>query len=339
MPKTSILRASVATLALSLALPVAIANAADTGQLTVYNGQDEGPVEAAIAAFETKTGIKVAMRKAGSPAFANQIAQEGAKSPADIFYAEYTSPLGVLKGKGLLGQVPPDTLSQVPARFSDSDGTWLGVTARSQVLVYNTKAVQEEALPASVLDFAKPEWKNRVAFNPKSAAFLEQLTAVAKVDGHDKAKTWLEALKANAKAYPSNMAMIMAVERDEVPVAIVGDNYWFAVAKEKGGEDKMASRIHYIGHKDPGAQITVSGATMLKSAPHKKEAEEFLAFLVSPEGQKAIAATAADYPLRPGVASPFAVKAFADLDPSPVTPSEVGTAREGLDLEREVGLN
>lgn len=332
-------RLTMAALALSLGAPAMTAHAADSRQLTVYNGQDEGPVEAAIAAFEKKTGITVAMRKAGSPAFANQIAQEGANSPADIFYAEYTSPLAVLKGKGLLGQVPAETLKQVPARFSDNDGTWLGVTARSQVLVYNTKAIQESALPASVLDFEKPEWKGRVAFNPKSAAFLEQLTAVAKVEGHDKAKTWLEALKANAKAYPSNTAMIMAVERDEVPVAIVGDNYWFAVAKEKGGDDKMASRIHYIGHKDPGAQITVSGATMLKSAPHKKEAEEFLAFLVSPEGQKAIAATAADYPLRPGVASPFAVKPFADLDPSPVTPSEVGTAREGLDLEREVGLN
>ena len=332
-------RLPLAALAVVLATGAPCAQAEDAGQLVVYNGQDEGPVEAAIAAFEKKTGIKVAMRKAGSPAFANQIAQEGANSPADVFYAEYTSPLAVLKGKSLLGQVPADTLAQVPARFSDSDGTWLGVTARSQVLVFNVKSVPENSLPTTVLDFAKPEWKDRVAFNPKSAAFLEQVTAVAKVEGHDKAKAWLDALKNNAKAYPSNMAMIMAVERGEVPVAIVGDNYWFAVAKEKGGDDKMTSRIHYIGHKDPGAQITVSGATMLKSAPHKKEAEQFLAFLVSPEGQQAIAATAADYPLRPGVASPFAVKPFADLDPSPVTPSEVGTARDGLDLEREVGLN
>ncbi|MDX7950444.1 extracellular solute-binding protein [Lichenihabitans sp. Uapishka_5] len=339
MFRASTLRLPIAACCLTIALGGPASQAAEVGALTVYNGQDEGPVEAAIAAYEKKTGVKVAMRKAGSPAFANQIAQEGAHSPADIFYAEYTSPLAVLKNKDLLGSVAAPTLAEVPARFNDHDGTWIGVTARSQVLVYHAGTVQEAVLPSSVLDLAKPEWKDRIAFNPKSAAFLEQLTAIAKVEGHAKAKTWLEALKANAKAYPSNTAMIMAVERGEVPVAIVGDNYWFAVAKEKGGTDKMASRIHYIGHGDPGAQITVSGAAMLKAAPHPEEAQRFLAFLVSPEGQQAIAATAADYPLRPGVPSPFAVKPFAELDPSPVTPSEVGTAREGLDLEREVGLN
>ena len=332
-------RLTLAAVALAAALTIAPgAHAADAGTVMIYNGQDEGPVEAAAAAFEAKTGIKVEMRTGGSPAFANQIIQEGDHSPADVFYSEYSSPLAVLKQKGLLAPVPPATLAEVPARFSDGDGTWLGVTARTQVLVYNKSAIDEAHLPASVLDFAKPAWAGKVAYNPQSAAFLEQLTAVALATSDATAETWLEGLKQNAKAYPSNTAMIVAVERGEVPVAIVGNNYWFAVAAERD-EANMASRIHYGDHDDPGAQITVSGAAILKSAPHKAAAESFLAFLVSPEGQTVIAKAAADYPLRPGIASPYDVKPLASLDPSPITPSQVGTAQTGLDLERAAGLH
>ena len=56
----------------------------------------------------------------------------------------------------------------------------------------------------------------------------------------------------------------------------------------------MNARIHHVGHDDPGAQVTVSGATMPKSAPHEEAAARFLAFLVSPEGQSVLAAAAAD---------------------------------------------
>ena len=114
MPSSNVPRLLLAALFLSMPLG-APARAAEDGALTIYNGQDEGPVEAAAAAFENKTGIKVAMRKAGSPAFANQIVQEGAQSPADVFYAEYSSPLAVLKGKDLLGKVSADTLAQIPS--------------------------------------------------------------------------------------------------------------------------------------------------------------------------------------------------------------------------------
>ncbi|UDL95968.1 extracellular solute-binding protein [Lichenihabitans sp. PAMC28606] len=314
------------------------ARAADSQTLTIYNGQDEGPVEAAAAAFEKKTGIKVEMRKGGSPAFANQIIQEGARSPADVFYSEYTSPLAILKDKNLLAEVPAETLAEIPARFNDAGKMWLGVTARNQAMLYNKTMISEDKLPESVLDFAKPEWSGKVAFNPKSAAFLEEVTAVIQAKGEATAKAWLTALKTGAKAYPSNTAIVVAVDRGEVETAIVGDNYWFAVAEERGA-DKMNARVHYVGHKDPGSLVTVSAAAILKSAPHPDVAQKFLAFLASADGQTAVAAAAADYPLRPGIVSPYKLTPLADLDVSPITPSDIGTAHVALELERSVGLN
>ena len=337
------LAARVATLVLlaaglQAATAIAPAVAAEDATLTIYNSQDEGPVEAVAAAFEKKTGIKVALRDNGAPALAHQIMEEGDRTPADIFYAEYTSALAALADKGLLAEVPAATFDQIPARFTDAKHTWVGVTARSFVILYNKTRIDEAKIPASILDFAKPEWAGKFAYNPRAAAFLELVIAVEKTVGREAATTWLAGMKANGKAFPKNTAMVLAVDRDEVPLAINADNYWLAVAQERGA-DTLNARVHYIGHKDPGALITVSGAGIPLHAPHPVNAQAFLAYLVSEEGQKVLAASAGDVPLRPGVTSPVALKPFDDLDPSPVTAAEIGDASEALDLERAVGLN
>ncbi len=313
-------------------------HAADSGTLTIYNSQDEGPVEALGAAFAQKTGIKVVFRDNGAPALAQQIAQEGERTPADIFYAEYSTALVTLADKNLLSPLPGDVMSAIPPQFNGAHQDWVGVTARSFVLLFNRKMIDRAKLPASVLDLAKPEWAGKFAYNPRAAAFLEMVVAVEKQKGAEAAKAWLAGLKANGKAFPKNTAMVLAVDRGEVELAINADNYWLAVAKERGA-DTLEARVHYIGHKDPGALVTVSGIGIPKYAPHKAEAEKFAAFAVSAEGQKVLAEAAGDFPLRPGVTSPTALKAFVELDPSPVTAAEIGDAASALDLERAVGIN
>lgn len=312
--------------------------AAEAGTLTIYNSQDEGPIEALAAAFAQKTGIKVAFRDNGAPALAQQIAQEGERTPADIFYAEYSTALVTLADKNLLSPLPPAVMSAIPPQFSGAHQDWVGVTARSFVLLYNRQMIDEAKLPASIMDLAKPEWAGKFAYNPRAAAFLEMVVAVEKQKGTEAAKAWLTGLKANGKAFPKNTAMVLAVDRGEVELAVNADNYWLAVAKERGA-DTLQARVHYIGKKDPGALVTVSGLAIPKYAPHKAEAEKFAAFAVGEEGQKILADAAGDFPLRPGVASPTALKAFDQLDPSPVSAAEIGDAASALDLERAVGIN
>ena len=331
-------RVAIGGLFLASLLGATSAGAAESGTLTIYNSQDEGPVEALAAAFTAKTGIKVAFRDNGAPALARQIVDEGERTPADIFYAEYSTALVTLADKHLLAPLPADVTGAIPAQFSGAGHDWVGVTARSFVLLYNRKLIDESKLPPSIMDLAKPEWAGKFAYNPRAAAFLEMVVAVEKQKGAEAAKAWLAGLKANGKAFPKNTAMVLAVDRGEVELAINADNYWLAVAKERGA-DNLDARVHYIGNKDPGALLTVSGLAIPTYAPHKAEAERFAAFAVSQEGQKVLAEAAGDVPLRPGVTSPTALKSFESLDPSPVSAAEIGDAASALDLERAVGIN
>ena len=329
-------RAALAALAVA-ALPAAPAWAADR-TLTIYNSQDEGPVEALATAFAKKTGIKVAFRNNGAPVLARQIVDEGDHTPADVFYAEYSTALVTLADKAMLMPLPKGVVDQIPSQFNGAHDDWVGVTARSFVLLYDRTLIAEGQLPRSILDLADPAWKGRFAFNPRAAAFLELVVAVEKQKGADAAKAWLSGLNANGKAYPKNTAMVLAVDRGEVELAINADNYWQAVAKERGA-DTLDARVHYVGARDPGALLTVSGLGIPKYAPHKAEAEEFAAYAVSEEGQKVLAEAAGDVPLRPGIVSPVALKGFDKAQASPITAAEIGDASSALKLEQAVGIN
>ena len=73
--------------------------------LVLYNGQHEQTANALISAFEKKTGITVQVRSDDEDVLANQIVQEGANSPADLFYTENSPALAFLDSKGLLASV------------------------------------------------------------------------------------------------------------------------------------------------------------------------------------------------------------------------------------------
>ncbi|CAN5310901.1 iron ABC transporter substrate-binding protein [soil metagenome] len=305
--------------------------------LTVYSGQHEQTTSAVVAAFTRATGVAVDVRRGASTQLASLIVEEGAVSPADVFYSEESPPIAALDRKGLLQAVSRSALADVPAIYSARNGNWLGVSARCRVVAYNMAMVKEADLPPSILDFAVPAWKDRVAFAPSSGALSEQIEAVYLMHGHDTALAWLKGLKNNGRVYNSNSAAMQAVERGEIAAALINNYYWFTLAQENGAQN-MKSALHYIGRKDAGALVTVSAAGILKTSSLPELAQSFLAFMVSAAGQAAIAKSMAEYPLKAGIASPYALKPFDELDPPAITPDDLGDAPHALGLQREAGL-
>ena len=51
--------------------------------------------------------------------------------------------LGALTKEGLLDVLPADLLSRIPTQYQADDGTWLGVSGRVRVVVYNPNLVTD----------------------------------------------------------------------------------------------------------------------------------------------------------------------------------------------------
>jgi iron(III) transport system substrate-binding protein len=306
--------------------------------ITLYSGQHEQTVSVLVADFEKRSGVHVSVRSADEATLANQIMQEGSRSPADVFFAENPPALQVLSEKGLLAKVPASTLAAVPRARSAPSGTWVAISARAAVLVYNTDELARGALPKSLLDLASPTWKGRFAIAPGETDFQPLVTSVARVRGNAAALSWLKGIKRNAKVLADNEQIAAAVDKGSVAAGLIDHYYWYRQRDESGSRNP-ASALHYFAPRDPGMLVDVSGAAVLKSSAHGGDAQRFLSYLVSKPAQTIIATSASyEYPLRPGVVNRKILRPLGSIAPARVTATQLGDGRAALAMLQQVGL-
>lgn len=319
-----------------LCLPAA---AADQATVTLYSGQHQQMVRMLVSAFEKQTGIEVKVRDGGGPQLASQIVREGNQTPADVILTENSPALVHLQEKGLLAAVDKQTLNAVPARFSSGTGHWVGVLARENVLTYNPNLVDGSTLPDSILDFAKPKWKGLIGVKLASADVMPVIKVIILKEGKDKALTWLKGIKHNATLYQHSSGLVNAVNNGDVAIGISNSYYYYRL-REQIGKDKIVSRVHHFTNGDPGGQISISGAAVLKYAKHPEAAQKFVAFLVSEKAQQMLANSTVDfeYPLRRGVAANPQLKPLDELEPPQVSVDELGDNSAVLELLQQAGV-
>jgi iron(III) transport system substrate-binding protein len=308
--------------------------------LTLYNGQHEQTANALIAAFEAKTGIHVDVRSDDEDVLANQIVQEGAHSPADLFYTENSPALAFLSSKNLLSAVDAATLADVPSQYDSPQGDWVGVTARVSVLVYNTNMLQTSQLPTSVMQLADPRWKGLLGIAPSETDFQPIVTSIDASHGAAATVQWLDAMTANAgdHTYPDNETLVDQINKGDVAIGLINNYYWYRERAQVGASDTH-SAIAFFAPQDPGYVIDVSGAGVLKSSQHQAAAQEFLAFLVSPQGQQIIAGgDSYEYPLDPSITAAGDQTPFSSLQPAPISISQLGDGATAVALLQQAGL-
>jgi iron(III) transport system substrate-binding protein len=307
--------------------------------LNLYSAQHEQTVDLLTKAFTKETGIDVKVHSGEAPELASELVKEGASSHADVFFTENSPELELLSEKGLLAKVAPATLASVPAADSGSNGDWVGVLARENVLVFNKDMIKEGELPASLLDLAKPEWKGKLAIAPTDADFLPLVGAVEALKGRQAALDWLKGLRENAAIFDDDEGVAAAVDRGAAAVGIINNYYWARLRAEKGA-DQMKSAIHHFAGGDVGGLMNVSGAAVLKASRNPAAAQKFLAFLVSKPAQEMLGKLdiTFEYPLAAGVAANPVLKPMSELSPPHLTLKQIGDDRDAAKLLREAGL-
>jgi iron(III) transport system substrate-binding protein len=339
--------AAVAGLGLLAGLLAACGGAASgaTGAqtITVYSGQHVQTTDALVTQFEKATGITVRVRSDDEDVLANQIAAEGAKSPADVIFTENSQVLEFLQGKGLLAKVNPSTLAKTPAKYDSPDGDWAAISGRVSVLIYNPALISASQLPTSVMQLADPKYKGKLAIAPGETDFQPIVTAVERAYGPAAAKQWLEAVKTNGSAhnYPDNETVADKVNRGGAAFGLVNEYYWYRMRAEIGVSNTKSQIVH-LAAGNPGYVVDVSGAGIMKSSKHLAAAQKFVAFLVSKQGQDVIAnpkeSISFEYPIDSGVTTEAGETPFSQLQPYPITIAQLGTGTAAIALLRQAGL-
>ena len=328
--------AGAATLALVVPL-LGACGSDDEPSLVVYNAQHEELIDVVAEAFTKRTGIAVELRNGSDLELANQLVEEGEASPADVFLTENSPAMTLVDSKDMFTGLDQKTLDLVPEQYRPDDGQWTGFAARSTVLVYNTEQLQSDDLPGSIMDLAEPQWKDRISFSPTGADFQAIVSAVLATQGEPATRDWLAGLKRNGTVYDGNNVVLESVNSGEKPAGVIYHYYWYR-DQEENGANSDDSRLHFFGNQDPGAFVSVSGAGVLKSSDDASDAQKFVNYLVSAEGQQVIADSyALEYTLNPEVDLGRGVKQLSELDPPAVDVSDLN-GPQVVSLMQEAGF-
>ena len=301
--------------------------------LVVYSGRNKNLVGPIIDRFIRESGTDVQVRYADTTELTPTLLEEGGASRADVFFSQDAGSLAAVGNRGLLGRLPADVLDQVESRFRDPGGRWVGVTGRARVVAYNTQRLSQARLPQSVLEVSGPAWASRVGFPPTNASFVAFVSALIEQFGRERARSFLEGLKANgAKRYDNNVLTLEAVSRGEVDLGLVNHYYLYNHLKQRPGAP-VAN--HFTGQQ-PGGEgtfVNVAGVGVMARSDQKEAAERFVRFMLDQGAQSYFRDETAEYPMRRGV------------DPLPQLPPlsrlrtiDVPLERLGRDLDASLAL-
>ena len=301
MLKRPVMQTLLIGLALTLLLTGCSGGSTASKELTIYSGRSQEYVETVYERFQEETGIKLNVRYADSAELAAQLLEEGENSPADLFVSQDAGSLGAVADSGMLSKLPSDLLSIVPAKFSSSDGLWVGLTGRVRVFAYDPATTLP--LPKSYRDFTNPVYKGQFGIAPTNGSFQAFVTALRISIGDDATERWLRGIAANQpKFYEKNSLIVEAIDTGQIDFGLVNHYYVYEVSEALGRSIDVKNGFFQDG--DLGNLINVSGAGMLNTSKKMDDAITFLTFLLNESSQSTFVSEIKEYPTRPGIPGP-----------------------------------
>ncbi len=336
------------TARIRLALPVVVVallvgsltacSSGDDETLTVYSGRSEELIQPLLDRFSEETGIEVDVKYGDSAELALLIEQEGDSSPADVFISQSPGATSYLDGLGRLDALPAEVLDRVPEGERSAAGSWVGLTGRVRVLVYDTDQVDPTTIPPSVLDLTDPAYRGQVAVAPSNGSFQDFVSAMRAELGDDVAQQWLDGMAANdSPVYANNVAIVEAVGRGEVPMGLVNHYY---NERAKAEDPAVDSENHLFPDGDVGSLLIVSAGGVVGTSDATEDAQQLLAFLLTDDSQRYFADETLEYPLVADVPPAADLPPLATLDVDTVDFDQLGGDLAGtIEMIRQSGID
>lgn len=307
-----------------------------TGSITVYSGRNEALVRPILEQFTADTGVVVNLRAGDSGALGAQLLTERDASPADLFFSQDAGALGAVAKAGLLDRLPASATGRVPVAYAAKDGTWVGVSGRLRVVIYNPTLAPTP--PATIDDVVDPRWKGKVGYAPTNASWQSFVTALRVTRGEAAAKAWLEKFKAlEPRAYNGNANVRDAVNSGELAVGLVNHYYLYEKIATEGAA-KVVTKNQYLTGGDVGGLLNVAGVGVLKQAKNRAGALALVEYLLSEKGQRYFADRTYEYPLVAGVTPSVDLPSIANLKPPAIDLSDLASLDKTQELLAQVGL-
>jgi len=330
-------------LSIALAAGSLFATSQASGQekvLNLYSSRHYQTDEALYGNFTKLTGLKINRIEAGEDPLIERIRNEGRYSPADVLITVDAGRLWRAEQAGLFQPVTSKILeSRLPKNMRVPNKQWFGFSARARVIVYNKGTIN----PADVQnyeDLASPKLKGKVCTRSGSHVYnLSLMSALIEHWGEKQAETWARGVVSNFARAPKggDTDQMRAVASGECEVALGNSYYYVRLMKSQKPEDrKVIEKIGLIwpNQKTFGTHMNISGAGVIKTAPHRDAAVQFLEYLASDDAQAHFADGNNEWPVVK--TAPLTNKALASLGEFKMDNLNIGVLGKNQPLAQKI---
>lgn len=299
-------------------------------ELNIYTSRHYQTDEAFYQNFTEQTGIRINRIEGKDDALIERLRSEGRNSPADLLITVDAGRLWRAEQAGLFREVNSDILNaRIPAELRHPDGRWFGFSQRARLILYDKSRIEPGAISAYE-DLADPRWKGQVCIRSSSNIYnLSLLGSMIASRGEAAAEAWAKGVVANFARDPQggDTDQIRAVAAGECGIA-VANSYYYArlLSSDKDEDRKVAEAVGVVfpNQADRGTHVNISGAGVLKSAPHPDAAVRFLEYLASDEAQRIFADGNNEYPAVKSVTANPVLRDLGDFKRDSLNVAEYG---------------
>lgn len=258
--------------------------AAQEGSLTWYTTFSDDDVQPMIAAFNKEyPNVKVNALRLSADQIPPRIIteQRGHQFSADVVSGD-SPQIAQLLQAGVLQPYTPKDLAPLPSGLSMPAGYQGIVYLVTTVIAYNPTVVAQKHLPVptSWQDLTQPAWQGKFSIDPTAVNWYDSLV---KQMGHDQALALLQGLGNNKPVFvDSHTQAITDVEAGEPPAAATAYGY-----KSASELKKNPKNIAFFNSNPLPASLTL--IDVVRNAPHPAAARLFDDWMVSQNGQQAVA--------------------------------------------------
>ncbi|WP_018924794.1 extracellular solute-binding protein [Salsuginibacillus kocurii] len=312
----------------------------ETDELVVYSARNETFVDQFLDKFEEDTGIEVQALHADDTAV-NRIQEEANNVQADIFISNDVGAMEHLRLQDLLDGYEAENIDSIDEDFRAEDDSWVALSARTRVLMYNEDLVDEEDVPDSIEDLADPEYADQFAVTRgANGSMIGHVSALRQEWGDEQTVEWLADVSENAGIITQGHGDIReAVGTGEVEFGLV-NNYYYHQQLEEPENNNVGVVYPDQGEDEMGAVLNAAGIAMINDGPNRASAEEFMDWALEEENQQEFSYESLEVPINPDIEPVDDAASIDEYETHDMPLSELGEVWDDtLDVIEESGMD
>jgi len=295
-----------AALAVACAQPNQTTETQKRGEINLYSSRHYNTDNKLYENFTKSTGIKVNLIEDKADQLIERIQSEGENSPADILITVDAGRLWRATEAGIFAPIESQILKErIPAYLRDPEDRWFSFSKRLRVIMYNKERVNRNQL-STYEDLADRKWRGKIIMRSSNSTYNQSLVAsLIEANGLDATQRWCQGFVANFARPPqgNDRAQIEGVAAGVGDLTLANTYYLPRYARSDAPAKNAifnAVGVFFPNQNGRGAHVNVSGGGVVKTAPNKAGAREFLEYLTSPEAQEFFALGNDEYPVVAG---------------------------------------